>query len=355
VTIYGDVDSWLRGGQASEMAEGQIRLALDRLRIGDAPGGIIEAVHGHLDNLLARSPSASGGIDRRIRSVGIFATESGAETFLLTTSPSPWVGVADRFLVGPLLAGVLALSPAAFVLAISELQVRLVDATGFPIEMIEVQGLPHDLANTIALDLTGDRNTLAHLRISEDQKGRLREFAREVDRVIEPVLRRAGAALVIAAAEPLASIYRSATDCELVLSPVIVGNHDADSIQALADFAAPVIELYRRQELDAQLTRLAELPDRSLVLADLDDIADATRIGAVDTLFVDTDVRVPVPGEAFEGLTTIDRVDDIIRDALSHDTMIVPVHPGDLSTPGPAAAILRYAPAVADRRREAVP
>ncbi|WP_022887443.1 hypothetical protein [Glaciibacter superstes] len=345
VTIYGEVDSWLRGNHASEKADAQIRSSMDGLHIGGAPSEILEAIRDHLSRLSAWSPSTSGGIDRRVRSVGIFATENGAEMFVLTTSPTLWVGVADRFLVSPLLEGALALIPPVFALAISETKVRLVDVTALPVEVVEVPGLPQDLASTIALDLTGDRNTLAHLRTSEDPKGRLREYARAIERTVEPVLRRAGAALVIAAAQPLASIYRSMTAYDLVVSSTIVGNHDADSFQELADFAAPIIEHHRREILETQLARLAELPNRDLVLGDLDEIAEAARNGAIDTLFVDTDRRVPVRGEAFEGLTTIDRVDEIIRDALSSDTTVVPVRPGDLPTPDPLAAVLRYMPA----------
>lgn len=342
VTIYGRVDSWLRGNHVTEAAEEQIRSAMDGLRIGGAPDETAEAIRGHLESVSTPSASHPGEVDRRARSVGIFATGTRAEVFLLTSSPTPWVGVADRFLVGPLLEGVLSLIPPVFALAISENEVRLVDVTAHPVEVVEVPSIPRDLESTVALDITGDRNTLAHLRTSEDPKGRLREYARAVDRAVEPVLRRNGAVLVIAAAEPLASIYRSTTSHGLVAASALAGNHDGDPIDELADLAAPIIERHRREVLEARLARFAETPARGLVLVDLDQVADAAREGAIDTLFVDMDRRVPVSAEAFEGITTIDRVDEVVRHALSSDATIVPVGPGDLPTPDPVAAVLRY-------------
>jgi len=343
VTIYGDVDAWLRGNHASEVAQEQVRSAMDGLRIGGAPSEVIDKVRDHLSRVSTPPAGQPGRVDRRTRSVGIFATENGAEVFTLTNSPAPWVGVADRFLIGPLLEGALALTPPVFTLAISENEVRLVDVTAHPVEVVEVPGLPRDLESTIALDVTGDRDSYAHLRTSEDPKGRLREYARAVDRAIEPVLREVGAVLVIAAAEPIASIYRSMTSHDPVASSTISGNHDGDSINELADLAAPIIARHRREVLEEHLARFSEMPARGLVSVDLDEVADAAREGAIDTLFVDLGRRIPVPAEAFEGRTTLDRVDEIVRHALSSDATIVPVLADDLPTPDPVAAVLRYA------------
>lgn len=343
VTVYGHVDAWLRGNHATEVAEEQIRSAMDGLRRGGAPSEVSETIRDHLDRVSMPPAAHPGRVDWRARSVGIFATENGTEVFTLTSSPAPWVGVADRFLISPLLEGALALIPPVFTLAISENEVRLIDVTAHPIEVIEVPGIPRNLESAIALDVTGDRNTYAHLRTSEDPKGRLREYARAVDRAVEPVLRQAGAVLVIAAAEPIASIYRSMTSHGLVASSAISGNHDGDSINEIADLAAPIIERHRREVLEEHLARFAEMPARGHVLVDLDEIADAAREGAIDTLFVDLNRRIPVPAEAFEGRTTLDRVDELVRHALSSDATIVPVLADDLPTPDPVAAVLRYA------------
>ena len=343
VTVYGDVESWLRGNHPNGTAQAQIRSATDSLRTSGAPDGIIRAIQRQLEEVATPPAEALGAVNGRARSIGIFATEAGSEAFLLTTTPTSRVQISDRFLVAPLLEGALALVPAVFVLALSEKEVRLVDVTQHPASALEVPGLPHDLESTVALDLTGDRDTLAHLRISEDPKGRLREFARAIDLAVEPVLRRDGAVLVIAAAEPLASIYRSTTRYGSIASSVIVGNHDGATPDELANLAAPIVARARRAERNAQLERFAELPARDRVVADLDEIAVAAEDHAIDTLFVDTDRRIPAPGSGFGRTITIDRVDEIIRHAVSGDVTIVPVSSDDLPGADPVAAVLRYA------------
>lgn len=341
VSIYGDAVSWLAGRHPGEAAEAQIRATLDGLRIGGARDDLLDAMRDRLRRLSESSRSAPA-YDSRIRSVAIFATDDRDEMFLLTSEPRPWVGVADRFTVGPLLEAALALVPPVHVLTISESRVRLVDVSALPPMTVDVADAPRNLEDAIALDLTGDRNTLAHLRTSEDPKVRLLEYSRVVNRAVEPVLRRSGAVLVIAAAEPLASIYRSVNTHEPVASSTLTGNHDHDAAQELATRAAPLIETHRREVLESQLARFRELPDRDLVLVDFGEVSAAAREGAVDTLFVDTDQRIPVEGEAFDGRTTIDMVDEIIRWALAKDSAVIPVRQIDLRTPGPVAAILRY-------------
>lgn len=350
VTIYGSGESWLRGNHATGDAEAQIRAAVDALHAAGAHRTVVDAIRDRLSAIAAQRANETDEIDRRTRSVGIFATEDAAEVFALSTDAEPWVGAADRFLVGPLLEAALALLPPFFALAVSENSVRLVDLSAHPVGFVEVPGMPHDLPSTISLDLTGDRDTLAHLRNSEDPKGRLREYSRAIDRVLDPVLLRAGAVLVIAAAEPLASIYRATSSYRLLAGGGIPGNHDDDSAEELARLAEPVMAGHRRGLVEAQLVRLTELPDRDRVSTDLDAIAAATREGAVDTLLVDLGHRIPVRGEAFDGLTTLDRVDEIVRDALATDAAVVPVSRDDLPAHGPIAAVLRYARAAAVAR-----
>jgi hypothetical protein len=344
VTIYGDADHWMRGNHAADAAKAQIRLAADSLESAGAPSETIAAIRARLEDLTDPARSSAHTIDRRAQSVGIFASEDAAELFALTSHPTEWVGVSDRFVVGPLLEAALSLVPPVFVLALSENVVRLVDVTAHPVELLDVTGIPRDLKGHVALDLTGDRNTLSHLRTSEEPKERLRQYARAIDHAVEPVLRRSGALLVIAAAEPIASIYRTTTSFEGVTSSTLAGNHDDDTLEELAELATPVIERHRREDVEEQLARFAEIPARGRVLAEIDEIDIAAREGRIDTLFIDMDRRLAVPAEAFGRHTTIDRTDEIVRHAIATDATIVPVRSGDLPTLDPVAAVLRYAP-----------
>lgn len=340
VTIYSAAEAWQHGNHPTEAAVIQISAVLDQLRIAGAPDTVSAEIRANLEALAA--PVTRDG-NTQGRSVGVFADEDGAEMFALATSPAPWTGVADRYLIAPLLAAALALTPPIFVLAASENDVRVIDVTTRPSTLVAIPHLPSDLRSTVRLDLTGDRESLAHLRTSEDPKVRLEEYSRAIDRVLTPVLTRAGAVLVIAAAEPLASIYRATSDHAPIASSVIAGNHDHASVDDIARRATGVVDDYRRGLIEAELARFAELPTRGLVLIELEEVARAAREGAVDTLFVDIDRRLPVPGQAFDGITTIDRVDEIVRDALANRSNVVPVRADDLTSDDPVAAVLRYA------------
>ncbi len=339
VTIYGTAEAWQHGNHETETAAIQISAVLDQLRIAGAPDAVMAAIRSNLE-AIATPVTHDGGI--RGRSVGIFADTASAETFALATAPTPWTGVADRHLIAPLLAASLALTPPFFVLAISENDVRVIDVTTRPAKPVPIPRLPRDLESTIRLDLTGDREALAHLRTSEDPKVRLQEYCRAIDRAVSPVLRRAGAVLVVAAAEPIASIYRATTGYPTIATAVIPGNRDHDSLDHIAQLATTVVDQHRRESVESELARFAELPTRDLVLTELDEIAGAAREGAVGTLFVDVDRRLPVHGQAFDGVTTLDRVDEIVRDAIAHRSVVVPVRADDLRSPDPVAAVLRY-------------
>lgn len=306
VTIYANADSWLHGNRPTENARAQLRAAVDDLARAQAPRAVTSAIHARLDEI-AEPAKAAVSADRRIRSVGIFATEDGAEVIPLTTMPAEWVGASDRFLVGPLVEAAFGRDRPVYVLSLSESAVRLIDATAHPAAGIDTPGLPSDLRTTIPLDLTGDRDTLGHLRTSEDPKLRLREYVRAIDRAVIPVVRPAGARLVVAAAEPLAGIFRTTTGVRGLVPPGLAGNHDEDGPEHLAELAAPIVEELVRNDLCAQLTRLVT-QDPDHVLSDIDRIEQAAGEGDIDTLFVDTDHRTPVLVESCGRRVRRDRV-----------------------------------------------
>jgi hypothetical protein len=343
VTVYGTADDWSRGNHLTPGARAQLHAVVERLQHAGAPEDVVAAIRARLEQHAVAPAEAAGVPDPHMQAVALFATPTDLEAYALTTAPSPWVGTGDRFLIGPLLEGLLGLRPPVVVLALSEAQVRLVDVSARPIAVLDVPGLPQDLADALDLDLTNDRQTLAHRRTAEDAKGRLRQYARAIDRALGPVLRHDEPLLVIAAAEPLAGIFRAVTRYPLVASTGITGNHDGDSPFELAELAGPAIEHYRRSVVEEHLARFAELPARGRVSTELSEIAENARDRTLDTLFVDVDHRVPVAAETSFGPVTIDAVDEIVRAALDGGATIVPVRAVDLPTTDPVAAVLRYA------------
>ena len=338
VSVYSDDDTWLRGNHRNEAAEVQIRLAAHAMNRAGAPAHVIAAVRAQMERAASPSRPEAVSFDHRIRSVGIFATPESCDVFALATLPAPRVHVSNRFVIGPLLDAALALGPRICVLAASENAARLVDVTSYPARLIEVPDLPQDLASTVNLDLTHDRQTLAHRRISEEPKERLRVYAKALLRAVHEPVRHAKAMLAIVAAEPLASLLHAEADPQFAALAPVPGNPDRLSLEDLANLVTPRADAHRERARRLQISRL-ENTDPGLVLADVAQIHAALRNGAVDTLFVDPDPQRAVDDDRPE---SADRADELIREALATDATIVPLRAGDPRSTRRVAAILRY-------------
>lgn len=336
VSIYGTSTGWLRGNRPSEESASQIHAAVDGLREAGAPPATVEAIRHLLRATSEPLDDRQEPLGEGVRGVGVFATESGVATFALTTSPEPCVVVADRFRIGPLLAAVLDMPAAVFVLALSERQVRLIDVTSPTLDEVPVPQLPHDLRSTIDLDLTGDRNSLSHLKISEDPKERLREYARAIAGAVAPVLEQAHPLLVIAAAEPLADIYRDVDDYPLTAAGILGGNWDDQRPFAIAQAAEPVVREHRRTDLAKLRARFLESePGRRST--DVSVARQAAREGALDTLLVDVDHL-----RHGDGTERADAIDELIRESLETRARVVMANADELPTQQPIAAIFRW-------------
>ncbi len=264
----------------------------------------------------------------------IFATATDLRVVPLESLPSAASGgtqvrLDDRFFVAPLLVDLQSRIP-VMVLALSQNSVRLVDASADPPRIVPVPGLPDSLRGFDALDLTNDRETLAHLRTSEEPTIRERQYAHAIDRAIGEVLDPA-ALLVVAAAEPLAGLFAESSSHDRLARPGIHGNADDMTPDELARAALPSVERERETVRDRELARLAEFPKRELVADRSAVILQAGRLGAIDTLYVDLDR----PDEAAY-------VDEAARAAYADDARIVSAQASELPERGAAAAILRY-------------
>ena len=139
----------------------------------------------------------------------MFASPTSLRTFRLPNRLSSVVEVADRFYVKPLLRRSASRRP-AFVLALAAGSVRLVEVDSRRAAVHRsVPDLPADAASAAGKASIADRSPSARLQGSEGQKVRLRQFARKVDQALRGGLTGLELPLILAATEPLASIYRS--------------------------------------------------------------------------------------------------------------------------------------------------
>jgi len=158
---------------------------------------------------------------------------------------------------------------------------------------INVNDLPSGVAGAVGKSSIADRAPIRRLQGSEGQKVRMRQYARQVDRALRPLLNGLEVPLILAATEPIEGIYRSVNTYPHLLAHGISGNPETSSDAELAANTRTVLDdLYAAQLRDVQELygkRAAE----GRGLADVAEVARAATFGAVETLLVDIDAAVP--------------------------------------------------------------
>ncbi|HWK30385.1 MAG TPA: hypothetical protein VNS09_27715 [Solirubrobacter sp.] len=288
---------------------------------------------------------------RQAHSLAVFATPAGARTFQVANRLSPIVEVSDRFHVKPLLRSA-TFPHAAYVLALSQNGVRVIEVSpDAPPAELKVPDMPSDAASAVGKASISDRAPVRRLQGAEGQKVRLRQYARQVQDALRPLLSGRDLPLILAATEPLASIYRSLNTYPHLAPEVIAGNPDAATDAELADASRQVLDALYADELAALHARYEERVPQGRASDDLAAIARAATFGAVDTAFVDIDESVPGFLDEADGTLTLDAADDaanygvvdeIARRVLIAGGRVLAVRRESIPGGGSAAAILRY-------------
>jgi hypothetical protein len=286
------------------------------------------------------------------RSLAVFATPDATTTFRLPNRLLSAVEVSDRFHVKPLLRA-LTFPQVALVLALAQGSARLIEvAPEVEPGQVAVPDLPSDVASWAGKSSIRDRSPTRRVQGSEGQKMRMRQYARGVDQALRPLLGGLNVPLILAAAEPLDSIYRSVSTYPLLAASSIGGNPETSTDAELATAARTVLdelnaaalsdvhELYRRRESESRAA------------ADLAVIARAATFGAVDTVLVDIDESVPGAVDEETGAIELSDADDAVNYGVVDEIArrvwrtggtVLAVRREDVPGGGPAAAILRYA------------
>jgi release factor family 11 len=285
------------------------------------------------------------------RSLAAFATPELLITFRLPNRLLSQVEVSDRFYLRPLLR-TLTFPHVAFVLALAQGSVRVVEVTpDLDPARISVEDLPSDVAGAAGKSSISDRAPIRRIQGSEGQKVRMRQYARGVDRALRPFLNGLEVPLILAATEPIDSIYRSVNTYPHLLPQGISGNPETASDAELAASSRTILDdLYAAQLRDVQALYERRTAERR-ALSDIADVARAATFGAVDTLLVDIDAAVPGTLDDQTGAVTFagaatgevhDVTDEIARRAWLSGARVLAVRDGDIPGQGAVAAILRY-------------
>lgn len=321
--------------------------ALDQLRAVDFDKRQLAALEGHLRDLVD-----DDDVWRlQAHSLAVFATPERIITFRLANRLVRTVEVSDRFHVKPLFRAV-TFPQAALVLALAVGSVRLVEVSpDMPAEVVRVPDLPRDAASAVGKASITDRTASGRIQGSEGQKVLMTRYARAVAQAIAPLV-TGDVPLILAATEPIASIYRSVDASAALASIGIEGSPEQMSDPELAAAARDVLDrLYAGQLADVRST-FGQRRAVGRASTDLAQVARAATIGAVDTLLVDMDQTIPGHVDEATGAITTDTADDardygvvdeLVRRTWLAGGLILAVRRTDIPEEAPLAAILRYA------------
>ena len=286
------------------------------------------------------------------RSLALFATPGSLVTFRLPNRLVAQVQVSDRFHLKPLLRAV-TFPQVAFVLALAQGSVRVLEV-GPELGSwdVEVPDLPSDVASAAGMASIADRAPRGAVQGSEGQKVRMRQYSRQIDQALRPILAGLDVPLILASTEPLDGIYRSVNTYPHLAEQSVAGSPEASSDSDLVAGARTVLDAVYAAELASVHEVYERRSSQGRTMLDVGDIARAATFGAVDTAIVDIDDVVPGSVDEESGAVTLAEeddaiaygvVDEIARRTWLHGGKVLAGRRQDVPGGGSAAAILRYA------------
>jgi hypothetical protein len=282
--------------------------------------------------------------------LAVFATPHSIRHYRLPNRLELRCTVSDRFHIAQLLRSV-TFPNAGYVLVLSEGGVRLVEVSpDLPASTVPLPGLPETIEGFLSQPL-GDRLPRQGPRGSQGDASAQRQFARKVNSVVRDYLRGSGLPLVLAATEPMASIYRSVNSYPRLAETGITGGADPLTDSAAAEKARPVFDAVYRAEVDDWCRTYEQRENQSRATTDVATAARAATFGAVDSLLIDmTTQQFGTMDETNGTVTFADSevpgtycvINEIAARVIRGGGRVLAVHSQDIPGGAALAAILRY-------------
>jgi hypothetical protein len=282
--------------------------------------------------------------------LAVLSTSGLMRMFRLPDPPKPLAEVADRFHLTPLIKAMT--SPHdVFVLALAEESARLIHAfVNFPPVRLQIPDLPRNAEEATRRPSFHVRAPRRRLQNLEGEKVLLHKYARKVEQAVHGALAGLNTPLVLAAEEPMASMFRSLNTYPRLADEMIEGNPEQVTDAELEDAAIPILDRLYSRELKAVIALYDELKPRRAT-TDVSYAAHAATAGAIEQLLVDLDAVVPglvsdldgsVTYSASDDAETYSVVDEVARRALCTGAKVMGARREELPDRAPLAAILRY-------------
>lgn len=284
-------------------------------------------------------------------SLAVFATPDSLRSYRVASRLASGVHVSDRFHLKPLLRTV-SFHNSAWVLALAENGARVirVQADG-PAEEVRLAGMPKDAASFAGKSTLNDRTDYTRSGGPRGHKMHLRLYARKIDELLRPLLKSTDLPLVLAATEPLASLYRTVNSSDALLKAGITASPGELTPAQLAEAARPLLDGFFGEQVAAVRQLLAERANQGRAIVDVAQAARAAVSGAIDTLLVDIDKVIPGFMDDQTGALKLaqsddarayDVIDEIAVTALLAGARVLAVRATDMPDGAAVAAVTRY-------------
>ncbi len=284
-------------------------------------------------------------------SLAVLATPDLMRTFRLPNQLTPLAEVSDRFHLKPLIRAI-TFPHAAFVLALSENAVRLVEVfADLPPQEVAIGDLPKSAAEVAGAEGGENRSSRRRMPGAEGKKALLRKYARRIDAALRDVLAGRDTPLILAATEPMASIFRSINTYPQLLTEGVSASPDRITGGELAAAARPILDRTYARGLEAARALFETRKGQGRAVSDISDAARAATFGAIEQLMIDIDEVIPGTVDEADGrvrfaegpsATTYGIVDEIAGRALITGAHVLGVRKDDIPGGAHLAAILRY-------------
>jgi hypothetical protein len=262
----------------------------------------------------------------------------------------PIVEVSDRFYVKPLLRAV-TVPQSAFVLALAQNSVRVVEVSAdLPAFEVRVDGMPKDVASAAGKTSIKDRSPSGRIQGSEGMKVRLAQYARQIDQALRDLLGGRETPVIIAATEPLRSIYPAIQSYPYLAKTAITTNPEKMSDAELAAGARGILDELFREELADINGLFMHRAKQGRTTTDIAQAARAATCGAVQKLLINIDEVLPGTLDENGAVTfadgpcaaSYDILDEITGRALLSGARVLGVRQADIPGENSLAAIMRY-------------
>lgn len=276
------------------------------------------------------------------------------------------VTVEERFHLKPLLP-LLSGDGRFYVLALSQKQARLLEATRHHVRELDLGDLPTSLDEALGYEVeethiqyhTGtkagglNQSPVYHGQGGgeDDVKLEIRKFFNLLDKGVQALIGDRNAPLVLAGVEFLFPLYQQVCDLPNLLEDGVPGNPDELSAEELHARAWPVVEPVFTKGQETAVSRYQELAGTGQTSNEIEDVVTAADDGRVDTLFValgtrrwgtfDRQERTVTLSEG-NGPGTEDLVDFAAIQTVLKGGTVYAVPPEQVPESGAVAAVYRY-------------